>query len=150
MIATEVNIAEAALTAWRENRGGQNAGVQSVLNVLVNRRNRDGSSLYEECIKKLQFSSMTAKGDPELTLYPLNGDPQMAVAVDMARQAEINELPDITGGATDYYAPAGLTTHDGQTFTKPDGTVVPFPDGWDKTKVIFTVEIADQLFFKES
>ena len=57
-------------------------------------------------------------------------------------------LPDITQGATLYYNPSGI----GETankFTLPGGGMVHFPDGWNENAVAFTVEIAQQLFFRE-
>jgi hypothetical protein len=136
-----------ALTAWRENRGGHNDGMQSVICAIANRVAKHHSSFYAQCIQPAQFSSMTVQG-PEAILWPEIGDQWMAAALNMAAQAVDMELPDITQGATLYYAPKGIKGSN-KTFTKPDGTVVTFPQHWDPAKVIFTVEIEDQLFFKE-
>jgi N-acetylmuramoyl-L-alanine amidase len=93
-----------ALTAWRENRGGGRLGMQSVLNVLVNRANARKTSVYTEAVRPMQFSSMTAKGDPNLSEYPLATDPQWAMALILAGQMTNGTLPDITQGSTSYYA----------------------------------------------
>lgn len=150
-MATMIETVIPALCAWRENRGGQKAGMQSVLNVLYNRSERDRTSMYAEATKRLQFSSLTAKNDPELIDWPVESDaewPLYVVAEQMTVQALANDLPDITGGATDYYAPRGIGVST-KAFAVPGGATVPFPETWDQTKVEFTVEIADQLFFKE-
>lgn len=136
-----------ALTAWRENRGGHNDGMQSVICAIANRVAKHHSSFYAQCTQREQFSSMTVEG-PEAILWPQTGDPWMAAALDMAAQAVDMELPDITQGATLYYAPRGIKGSS-KTFTEPDGTVVPFPQTWNPNATIFTVEIENQLFFKE-
>lgn len=119
-----------ALTAWRKNRGGGRVGMQSVINVICNRAAIKGTSPYSECVMKLQFSSITAHGDPELTLWPAEGDIQFSMAQTMATQAAHGELVDITEGATNYYA---LTMKE--------------PPYWaaDMTK---TAVIENQAFFK--
>lgn len=95
-----------ALTAWRENRGGGRAGMQSVINVVLNRAKRRNTTPYEECVRPWQFSSITAKDDPQLANWPT---PERAEdwqrwheAQNLA--AEGDGLNDITDGATNYYA----------------------------------------------
>lgn len=137
-----------ALTIWRENRGGGEAGMQSVANVILNRVVRRGTSAYAECTRALEFSSITARGDAELTLWPSDGDEEWGGALELAGGA----LPDMTQGATLYYAPKGLTvaeTSQGKLFALPGGQSVAFPNGWNEAAVDFTVEIAGQLFFRE-
>ena len=123
----------AALTIWRENRGGGIPGMQSVLNVIMNRAKKRGTDVYTEAVRKWQFSSMTAPGDANLILYPAGSDPQWQQALALTKQADAGTLEDITGGATSYYAPAGM----------PDGKA---PD-WVAT-MTQTAVIAKQIFFK--
>jgi hypothetical protein len=118
-----------AITAWKENRGGGRAGMQSVMNVVLNRAAKRGTSPYEECVRPWQFSSLTAKGDPELILWPAVGDPQFAMALEMASEAALGRLPDITGDATSYYAVS-----------------IPAPS-W-AASMTQTAEIQGQLFYK--
>jgi hypothetical protein len=132
----------AALTAWKENRGAGTEGLTSIINVVRNRALRDGTSLYAECVKRLQFSSITATGDPELTLWPEENDAQWKEALGLAE----TELADITGGATLYYAPGSI--HSIKTIVV-DEVTFPLPQSWDLTKVVYTVSIGKQLFFKE-
>lgn len=119
-----------ALTIWRENRGGGYPGMQSVANVILNRARHRGTSPYEECVRPWQFSSLTAKGDPELILWPAVGDTSWAVAQSIAQSAMNGTLDDITQGATSYYALS-----------------MPTPPNWAAT-MIKTVEVEGQVFFK--
>jgi len=119
-----------ALCCWRENRGGGVPGMQSVFNVLMNRAAQRHTDVYTEAVRRLQFSSMTAAGDPNLILYPADLDPQWAEALMLAQQADSGLLDDITGGATSYYA-LSMTT----------------PPYW-ATGMTETVTIAGQKFFK--
>jgi hypothetical protein len=136
-----------ALCAYRENRGGLVPGMQSVLNVLQNRAAARNTDVYTEAVRHLQFSSMTATGDPELTLWPSNVDPQWVQALSLTQQAAAGTLADITNGSTLYYAPKGIQTT--ATFTLPDGTVVPFPQGWNAAAVTYQATIANQIFMTE-
>lgn len=122
-----------ALTIWRENRGGGTQGMQSVLNVLMNRAKNRATSVYTEALRRLQFSSMTAAGDPNLVIYPADGDPEWREALSLTAQAAAETLSDITQGATNYYAPRGMKN--GQ------------PPSW-ALAMTQTVTIAGQIFFK--
>jgi hypothetical protein len=93
-----------ALTAWRENRGGGQSGMQSVINLICNRAKANGTTPYHECTRPWQFSSITAENDPELMLWPQQEDPQFSLAQTMAALAAADSLQDITGGATSCYA----------------------------------------------
>jgi hypothetical protein len=102
----------------------------SVINVLVNRAFHRGTDVYTEAVRRLQFSSMTAAGDPNLILFPTDNDPQWQEALTLASQASRGSLDDITGGATSYYA-LSMTT----------------PPYW-AASMTKTVEIEGQVFFK--
>jgi hypothetical protein len=136
-----------ALTAWRENRGGGTQGMQSVINVIINRANHRKTTPYSECVRALQFSSITAKGDPELTLWPAETDSEWIMAKSMAEAAANERLDDLTGGATLYYAPLDISNK--RTIILGEIGTVPFPEDWNQGAVKFTVEIANQLFFRE-
>ena len=120
----------AALTAWRENRGGGQAGMQSVINVICNRALHRGTAALTECTRPWQFSSLTATGNPELTLWPAYNDPQWLLALSLAAQAADESLEDITGAALYYYS----------------ASMNP-PPSWAST-LTQTVEIEGQIFFK--
>jgi hypothetical protein len=104
--------------------------MQSVLDVLLNRAAKRGTSVYAEAVRKWQFSSMTAAGDPNLILFPPDTDQQWQEALALALQAASGALEDITGGATSYYA---LT--------------MPTAPYW-AASMTKTCEIAGQVFFR--
>ena len=135
-----------ALTIWRENRGHGREGMQSCANVICNRAAKHGTSAYAECVKPLQFSSMTVKDDPELGLWPANDDAMWAIALDLAELAAAGVLEDITHGALLYYAPHAIRTT--KTITWLDGKQVPFPATWNPAAVRPLCEIGAQLFFR--
>lgn len=141
-----VNLVLMALTAWRENRGGGKVGMQSVINVIINRARRDNNSPYYECVHKWQFSSISASSDPELVLWPVETDPQWAIALQLAESAIEGDLPDITGEATLYYAPHAIKT-DRQI--PINNVMTPFPQTWNSFAVEYTATVQGQVFFKE-
>lgn len=143
---TDLDLTFLAITAWKENRGGGTAGLTSVMNVVQNRSIRDATSCYAECVKHLQFSSISAPGDPELTLWPAESDPQFIEAQTLAQYAASGTLTDLTGGATDYYAPASIRS---TQIIVVDGVTFPFPQTWNEAAVQYTVSVGKQLFFKE-
>lgn len=104
MIMTESDVVIGALCAWRENRSGGAEGMQSVINVLVNRAKARNTSIYTEAVRRLQFSSMTESGNPELVTFPAYSDDQWQTALAIMDKVADGTLTDITGGATSYYA----------------------------------------------
>lgn len=128
---TPQDIAFGALCAWRENRGGGQVGMQSVINTLQNRSREEGKSIYEIATAPLQYSSMSAPGDPQLTKFGLDGDAQWIEALALMEQAAAGQLPDITGGATNYYA---------TSMSKPP---------WWAASMDVTVTIANQIFLRK-
>jgi hypothetical protein len=132
-----------SLTAWKENRGGLIPGMQSVMNVILNRVAKRATDAYTECLRPKQFTSMTVAG-PEAILWPADNDPQWQAALQMAQRASTGTLPDLTGGATLYYAPAAIQS---RATIEINGVAIPFPEGWDAAKVKYTVTIANQVFF---
>jgi N-acetylmuramoyl-L-alanine amidase len=129
---TAADVFMLALCLWREARGEGRTGMIAVGCVVRNRVIRDGQSYYAETVRRLQFSSLTAKGDPELTLWPVENDPSWQTAQALAQSIISEDVQDITGGATLYYA-----------------TSIPFPATWNRSKVKQTVQIGNQIFFIE-
>ena len=127
------DIAILALTCWRENRSGGYEGMQSVANVVMNRVAARGSNIYTDCTRRLQFSSITYLS-PVAIEWPLDNDQEWAFALNIATLADGMQLPDVTNGATSYYAPASML---------PPGSV----PSWVK-EMTMTVEIEGQIFFK--
>jgi len=83
----------------------------------------------------------------ETGLWPIEADPQWVMALSLASQAAAGTLADLTNGSTLYYAPYSI--HTTATFTLPNGTVVPFPEGWNASVVTYEAAIGGQLFFFE-
>jgi hypothetical protein len=134
---TVEDIVIGALCAWRENRGGGLIGMQSVINVLVNRAKARRTSVYVEAIRQKQFSSMTAKDDPELTLFPMEDDVQFHDALNLMQQADKGLLQDLTKGSTQY-----VTCLLAESETRP----LWVKQMQDQNKQ--TVIIANQVFFR--
>lgn len=130
MAMTELDIVSMALCAWKENRSHGKQGMQSVINVIVNRAADRNQSPYAVVYAPLQFSSMSYQHDPQLLLQPAEDDEEWVTAKYLAQSASMNMLPDITQGATNYYA-----------------TSMPMPPQW-AAKMKFTVAIGDQRFYK--
>lgn len=104
--------------------------MQSVINVLINRATRHETSVYTEATRAWQFSSMTATGDPNLKLFPIELDPQWLEALDLMSRAD--SLEDLTDNATFYYAASMETA-----------------PKW-AADMLFTKEIAGQFFYREA
>jgi hypothetical protein len=137
---TQLEFTTPALCAWREARNGGTPGMQSVINVLSNRAKHNNTTLYIEATKYEQFTSiappagMTAQ-QSEANLWPTKINSYewslYLTAEDLVSLAMSETLPDITGGATMYYA---------ESMTEPPK--------WDWFKLQYTVTIANQKFFK--
>ena len=142
-----------ALCSWKEARDGGTKGMQSILNVLVNRATKNGTSVYEEALRPEQFSSMTTPGDRQLGIGPNALDAAdwkaFMLALSLASQAATDSLPDITGGATLYYDPKVLAPGSTVPYTLPDGTVTVFPAHWRQAAVAYRCTIDGQFFFSE-
>lgn len=122
-----------AKTIWGEARGEGAEGMQAVANVIMNRVDRGGwygLSVKDVVLKPYQFSCWNA-GDPNrvkldnLTLAELS----TFGALEIAQKAIAGQLPDITGGATEYHA-ANI---------KPN---------WDWSKLQKTVQIGNHIFYR--
>src|ERR1017187_7315035 len=132
---THSDYSMSALAAWKEARGDGNTAMTAVLCVIRNRVNKTGSTPFAQVVKPWAFSSITAKGDPELTLWPHDGDPQWQQAQLLAQNILDGLTADITGGATLYIAPKSLAPGTTVPYTLPDGTIIPFPQSWNQDAV---------------
>jgi len=132
-MATASDYAMTALCLWREARGEGHAAMVSVACVLRNRVQRRGTSFYAEVVRPWQFSSISAKGDPQLTNYPAPADPFWQMAQDVARAVIDGQAQDATQGSTLYYDDS-----------------ISFPATWNRAKVIPTVKIGRLNFFRET
>ena len=98
-----------ARTAWGEARGSGATGMQAVLNVIVNRHKSAAwyraETLAGTALKAYQFS-VWLPGDPNYAKVTnvTENDAVFRTALGLAKAAVDGTLPDITGGATHYYA----------------------------------------------
>jgi spore germination cell wall hydrolase CwlJ-like protein len=138
-----------ALCLWREARGEGPDGMTAVGCVVRNRVVRNVSSYYEEVVKPLQFSSITAPGDHQLCLYSHENDHSWQVAEEIARKIIDREIGDLTAGATLYWNPAGIAEKDSKPYTLKDGSIVRFPGSWNPHAVLQTVRIGAHIFLRE-
>jgi hypothetical protein len=136
----------AALTAWREDRSASTRGMTAVLCVLRNRVAKHGSDYYRECTKPWAFSSITAHGDSQLSLWPAEDDPTWVNAQQLAQGVIDGTIADITGGSTLYYAPASIPA---AATIDAGGKTINWPVNWNKDAVRFFGWIGDQVYFVE-
>jgi spore germination cell wall hydrolase CwlJ-like protein len=94
----------AALCAWREARGEGIDGMRAVLHVVANRASGRNLSWAQVVYQRLQFSSMTYGQDPQLGNVPASPDAQFDTCLQYAAAIAAGTDPDLTGGATNYFA----------------------------------------------
>ena len=94
----------AALCAWREARGEGRDGIRAVIHVIANRAKLHNRSWAEIVFQAMQFSSMTAPGDPQLTLVPRSPDPAFVTCYEIADSIFQGHDFDLTEGADHYFA----------------------------------------------
>lgn len=130
----EIDIQSAALCIWKEARDGGDESMRAVLSVILNRTKDSNDSVYVEVYKPAQFTSMSIHTDPEYLLKPKQANAAdwqaWLNAKGLALSASTGCLEDNTGGAVNYYA---------KTIAPP----------WWVPKLVFTVEIAGQRFYKK-
>lgn len=126
----DLDIVAAALCAYRECRGGGSDGMRAVLHVVDNRAKARKRTWAQIVYQPLQFSSMTYPHDPQLDLVPFPPDASWELAYELAVSVASGQDPDLTDGATFYYA---------KTITPPV---------W-AASMVQTADIGGQLFFKE-
>ena len=101
---SEFDVWAAALCAWREARGEGRDGIRGVLHVIANRAKLWNKSWAQVVYQRLQFSSMTYPGDPQLTLVPHVPDPAFVDCYELAALINAGGDFDLTQGATHYFA----------------------------------------------
>jgi spore germination cell wall hydrolase CwlJ-like protein len=127
---TDIHTDLVALCIWREARGEGPDGMHAVANVIMNRAVRHHMTPTQVVMTPLAFSSMTAHGDPQLSVYPVKSNPSYVIASKLA--GSLLTTPDITKGATLYYDDS-----------------ISFPHSWNREAVVATVKIGRLNFFRE-
>lgn len=124
-----------AKTAWGENRGGGIEGIQSVLNVILNRAKKPcwwGKTPRGVCLQKDQFDCWNEDDvNFEKLLNVGITDGAYFTALELANKALSGELADLTNGSCYYFAK----------------TIAKWP-AWAQGKTP-VADIAGQLFFKD-
>ena len=122
-----------AKTIWGEARGEGAVGMQAVANVIMNRVDRGGwygASIKDVVLKPYQFSCWNATDPNRAKLDKLTvADLQSSGALQIAQQVINGQLPDITGGATEYH----------------NKNILP---DWDYSKLKQTVQIGNHIFYR--
>ena len=122
-----------AKTIWGEARGEGSVGMQAVANVIMNRVDRGGwygASIKDVVLKPYQFSCWNATDPNRAKLDKLTvADLQSSGALQIAQQVINGQLPDITGGATEYH----------------NKNILP---DWDYSKLKQTVQIGNHIFYR--
>lgn len=110
-MATEKDLDLMAWTLLGEAAGEGDKGMQAVANVILNRANSGQypSSISEVVLQPKQFSAWNKGegGNDPMGRYSKNSE-AFKTARAIAAAAVRGELPDITGGALNYWAPRGM------------------------------------------
>lgn len=127
-----------ARTLYGEARNQSREGLQAVANVILNRVSAAksgttkwwGTDIISVCKKPYQFSCWNASDPNCKIIKEITSDNVIfRICIDIATKASNGMLPDITNGATSYYAKSMKT-----------------PPPWAKNKVPCTI-IRDHIFF---
>jgi spore germination cell wall hydrolase CwlJ-like protein len=126
----------AAFCTWREARGESATltdSLRGVLHVIANRSAKRNLSWSQVVYQYLQFSSITAPGDPQIKagIVPSSGDSIFAQCYQIADDIASGSDADLTQGASNYFA---------------DGIPVP---SW-AASMQFTIKIGRHSFYKET
>lgn len=136
-----------AIVLYREARGEGRTGMLAVGCVVRNRVDKRHSTYYAECVKPWAFSSITAKGDSQLIVWPKESESEWQTAQLLAQGILSGAIQDITGGATLYWAPASIES--GKKLETPLG-LVTFPAGWSLEAVKYAATIGNHVFLTEA
>lgn len=96
-----------ALVIWREARGQSSECQTAVAYSILNRVARPswwGGSVQSVIFKRLQYSSMTYKNDPQLTTWPAEKDPSWIQCLQIASE--------VLGGVVENPVPGADSYHD--------------------------------------
>jgi N-acetylmuramoyl-L-alanine amidase len=96
-----------ALVVWRE-ASDQPIPVKQIIACTIRNRVQKpswwGFDWTSVICKRLQYSSMTAAGDPNLIRWPVPTDASWQACMQIAQDCHDGTLADNSGGATNYYS----------------------------------------------
>ena len=99
-----------AVCAWREARGEGLQGMRAVMHVIRNRVQAWKQDWDEVISRRNQFTSMSVKGDGQLTVWPDDDDALFEQVLDLAVDIYHGMDNDITEGALYYENPQVATS----------------------------------------
>lgn len=106
-----IDIAMLSFVVWKEASGEGVAGMSGVAHVIWNRAQKYKTSVYEQCVAKNQFSSVSVLGDPGTVRWPHETDPSWTIAQQIAQNfANSGQVNDPTKGALYYENPKVATS----------------------------------------
>ncbi|MFN6941952.1 MAG: cell wall hydrolase [Parvibaculum sp.] len=139
--ATELDVF--ARTLLGEAGGEGRRGIEAVAAVVINRVNsrRHPNSVRVICLQPSQFSMWNPKyresGNTRRALSETDSNSTFKMCLEIASDALAGRLKDPTGGATLYYAPAGMN---------PPGSA---PTTWNFSVLRKSAEIGGHIFYVE-
>lgn len=95
-----------ALTIWRESRGERWLAKVAVAHSILNRVARPswwGKDIMSVVFKRLQYSSLTHKQDPQLTTWPRGDDPSWKESLEVASGVIDGIISNPFPGADSYH-----------------------------------------------
>ena len=136
-----------ALCVEREGRGEPREGQIAIASTVRNRTLMRHTTPYEEVIKPWAFTSITGKGDPNLTIFPPINDPLWINIQILSAGVLEGTIADPTEGATLYYNPLAIESK--SVIHLSTGKVIAFPEKWNPDVVEFVIQIGAHYFFRE-
>lgn len=100
------NVIFLALTTWREARGESYTAKLAVAFSILNRVSHPawwGNDVMSVCFKRLQYSSMTNKGDPNLVAWPSSTDQSWTDSMQASIAAISGSVKNPAPGADSYF-----------------------------------------------
>jgi N-acetylmuramoyl-L-alanine amidase len=101
------NVFVLGLMIYREAAGESDEGKMAVGFTALNRVDHPkwwGDDLYSVITKSMQYSSMTAKGDPMTVVYPALTDKTFLRCLEIAEHVYLRDIPNPVPGCDSYYA----------------------------------------------
>jgi N-acetylmuramoyl-L-alanine amidase len=105
ILQREADMAFLALVLWREARGETHEGKTAVAWSIMNRMaaRQWGNTLMSVIFQRLQYSSVTYKGDPQLTLWPKDDDQSWQTCLRVADETLEGLTTNPIDGADSYH-----------------------------------------------
>lgn len=105
LLQSYADIAFLALLLWREARGESKECKTGVAYSVLNRTISPswGDTVMSVGFQHLQYSSLTYKGDPQLTTWPKDNDPSWRQCLEIAQDVLEGDVSNPIDGADSYH-----------------------------------------------